>query len=107
MTIIKIRFKKGIRRKIKDTQKEYYYVSRFDELEVGDHVVVDVKLTHQGEDFKVGRVEEVISDENEINGILEKYKPYGLVICKLPYDFEARCIVATKIKFSMIEKYKN
>jgi hypothetical protein len=103
MKLVGIRFRRGVRRKIKDTQKIYKYLCPIDDIKVGDWVVVDVKLTTQ-EDFRVGRIEEIEAISNEK---MCKLEIKSFVICKLPVkDFDKRCQFVKNMKYKLSAKYE-
>lgn len=96
MKVVEIKFKKGIRKKIRDTQKAYEYMCPINEVNVGDFVLVEVKIRER-DDFQVGRIESVtdVKDYTNETGLM----PYGFVICKLPVqDFEGRLQSVRKMK---------
>lgn len=98
MKIVTIRFKKGIRRKIKDTQKEYEYMCPIDTITVGDYVLLEVKIKKR-HDFQVGRIESVLDIDEWDSKEKTKLLPYGFVVCKIPVkDMDKRCADIRRMK---------
>ena len=85
MKIVRLRFKKGVRRSIRPTQKQYYYYCPIPTISVGEYVLVETK---KGYSFEVARIEEVLDDvSKEIQATINSY-----VVCSLPVkDFVKRC----------------
>jgi hypothetical protein len=86
LKIVKVRFKKGVKRPIKNTQKEYYYLCPIPKVLEGDFVLVD---SHSGKNFSVARIEAVYEKKpKEATTVLDSF-----VICVLPVkDFNKRCV---------------
>lgn len=107
MKIVTIRFKKGIRRKIKDTQKTYDYMCPINNIAEGEYVLLEVVIGKRGRKhgyFQVGRIEKVFDPDNYSKSPL----PYGFVICKIPVeDFDKRCSTVTRMKKKHMQKIKN
>lgn len=92
MMIVKLRFKKGIRRTIRQTQKEYYYYCPIPSVEIGDYVLVETK---KGFSFEVARIEDIIDDApKDVIKTIDSF-----VVCALPVkDFVSRCKIINKRK---------
>lgn len=89
MKVVTIRFKKGIKKKIRQTQKTYEYMCPLNDIKLGEYVLLEVKI-HNREDFQVGRIESVMDLEEYDDG--KKQLPYGFVVCRLPVKkFRERC----------------
>lgn len=102
MRIVKIRFKKGVRKPIKETQKVYNFICPLQNIEVGEYVLCEVK-NKKSDDFKVGRVEEIF-DMTEEEIMISK--PYSFIVSKVPVkDFNKRCREITNMKFKRFSKY--
>lgn len=102
MKIVSIKFKKGIRKGIRDTQKEYNYMCPIDDIKIGEYVLLEVHINKR-DDFQVGRVEKVMDLPSDKTIIL----PEGFVICKIPVkDFEKRCQSVKKWKNNQISMNK-
>lgn len=100
MKVVTIKFKKGIKKEIKNTQKDYEYMCPVNDINVGDYVLVEVKI-HDREDFQVARIESVIDIKNYISK--DGTHPYGFVICKLHVkDFEHRLDSVRKLKHKVM-----
>lgn len=98
MKIVSIKFKKGIKKRIRDTQKEYSYMCPIDDINIGEYVLLEVHINKR-DDFQVGRVEKVMDLPLDKSFIL----PEGFVICKIPVkDFEKRCLSVKKWKNNQI-----
>ena len=110
MVIVRLKFKKGIQKKIKESQKIYTYICPIDNVSVDDYVLCEVKIRHHNfkndTDFRVGRIVEVISDQDEMQEIIKKEKPYAYVFCKIPVkDFDRRCREIKHLKYRRVSKY--
>lgn len=89
MKVVTIRFKKGIKKKIRQTQKTYDYMCPLNDIKLGDYVLLEVKI-HKREDFQVGRIESVVNLEDYDDG--RKQLPEGFVVCRIPVQkFRERC----------------
>lgn len=98
MKIVTIKFKKGLTRNIKPSQKEYEYMCPIEDINIGDYVLLEVKIKKR-RDFQVGRIESVIDLEEWDNENKSKLLPFGFVVCKIPVkNFEKRCADIRKIK---------
>jgi hypothetical protein len=109
MKIAMIKIKNGIRKNIRKNQKEYTFICPLNGISVGDYVVCDVNTNSKDIrelNFKVGRVESLIEDKNEIKKILEQQKPYSYIVCKVGVkDFETRCNQIQELKSARMNKY--
>lgn len=102
MKIVSIKFKKGIRKKIRDNQKLYDFMCPINDIQVGEHVLLEVCINKR-DDFQVGRVEEVSDLPEDKMAIL----PESFVVCKIPLrDFKARCKDVRKLKRKQIIRNK-
>ncbi|MFV0395649.1 MAG: hypothetical protein ACK5LC_14895 [Coprobacillaceae bacterium] len=85
MKIVRLRFKKGIKKSIRPTQKMYYYYCPIPTISVGQYVLVETK---KGYSFEVARIEEVVDAvSEELLATIDSF-----VVCLLPVkDFVKRC----------------
>lgn len=103
MKVVLVRFKKGLKEKIKDTAKEYYYFCPLKDIEIGDYVLVEVKK-YRDRTFGVARIESIkdmnIREAKELN-------IRGMVALKIPIDdFDHRCKLLYSAKMKLYSKYK-
>lgn len=86
MKVVRIKFKKGVKKPIKESQKSYYYLCPVKNIQEGDFVLVD---SHRGRDFSVAKIEAVYDRKpKDVSTVLDSF-----VICILPVkDFNGRCI---------------
>ena len=105
MRLVTVRFKKGIRKSIKNSQKLYTYYCPLDVKE-GDYVCVDIHRKHENY-FGITRVEWTSEvTVKELMALDDKMKPRGVVLFKVPVDdFYARCALGTKKKYAMMAMY--
>lgn len=101
MKVADVRLKKGIRNKIKETQKIYNYICPLKNIQKGDMVLVDVQI-HHTDGFEVGRVEDIYDMSF---AEIAKKKIYGFVIMKMPLNFEKHCDRLKKQKYKLFSKY--
>ena len=105
MRIVKMRlYSHGIKRDIRDTQKEYYYLCPINDVAEGDVLLVQAK--HY---FTVGKVEYVY-DLEETRKMIRKYKPTSLVIARVDVpdnDFYKRCEQCRGLKHKYLNMYEH
>ncbi|WP_279153687.1 hypothetical protein [Thomasclavelia cocleata] len=102
MKIVSIKFKKGIKKRIRDTQKLYEFMCPIKDIHVGEHVLLEVCINKR-DDFQVGRIEKISDIPEDKTTVL----PEGFVVCKLPVkDFDKRCESVRKFKREQISMNK-
>lgn len=100
MKVVTIKFKKGIKKDIREKQKTYEYMCPLNDIKIGDFVLVEVKI-HDREDFQVARIESITDIKNYISK--DGTHPYGFVICKLQVkDFNSRLETVRKLKHKVM-----
>lgn len=98
MKIASIKFKKGIRKKIRDSQKLYDFMCPINDIHVGEYVLLEVCINKR-DDFQVGRIEKIYDIPDDKTIVL----PEGFVVCKIPIkDFDKRCESVRKLKRKQI-----
>ena len=91
MIIVKCRYKKNVRKKVKDTQKMYTFICPLKNVEVGEYVIVEM---HQGKTMGLARIEEIL--------LVKDYKECitGVVFDKIgTKDVEKRSRACLKILY--------
>lgn len=111
MVIVRIRFKKGITGKITENKKLYTYICPISNINLGDYVLLETRIPYKSgsnkDEFGVGRIEEIINDEKEMNKIIKEVQPTSYVICKIPVkNFDDRCNQIKEMKNKRQAKYE-
>ncbi len=100
MIIVEVRFKNGIKAKIKETGQKYYFFCPQQGIQIGDYVLVESRegvKSYHNDNFRVARIERIFKDEED--KIMKMLRVRRYVVCKLAVkDFEERCAVVRKMK---------
>lgn len=107
LRIVIIKMRRGLKGKINENSKPYAFICPIKDIEKGDYVVVEVTRKtfrrNRTNDFRVGRVEEIMSWDD---ATILKYRPNSFVVCKVDCkNFDHRCTQAYQKKHQLWYRY--